>query len=200
MRGLALILAVGFIVAAPAAADPTREPDGAVTAPAVRLSPSEIRADRLDRLFARLHGLADGQDSRSIEQDIWTLWMASDSPTAEALLQQATRAMNEGAFEPSLAILDRLVGAFPGFAEAWNKRATLYFMMGRYPESLADIDRVLDLEPRHFGALSGRGMIYQRLRNYTAALAAYREALDMNPAMRQVREAVKALERYEQGI
>ena len=126
--------------------------------------------------------------------------MASDSPTAEILLRQATRAMNDGAPEPALAILNRLTGAYPDFAEAWNKRATLHFLMGNYDASLADIDKVLDLEPRHFGALSGRGMIHQRQKNYGAAISAFEEALAINPNMPSVKEAVKALEKIEQGI
>jgi tetratricopeptide (TPR) repeat protein len=116
------------------------------------------------------------------------------------LLQQATRAMNDGAPEPALAILNRLVGAQPDFAEAWNKRATLHFLMGNYEASLADIDKVLDLEPRHFGALSGRGMIYQRQKKYGAALAAFNDALAINPNMPSVKDAVQALEKLEQRI
>lgn len=126
--------------------------------------------------------------------------MRSDSPTAELLLQQATDAMNKAAFDPSLAILDRLVAVHPEFAEAWNKRATLYFMMGRFEDSLADIDKVLDLEPRHFGALSGRGMIYRKEGKLSDAIAAFRDALAVNPTMDSARDAVKELEKLEQPI
>ncbi len=194
MRGLALSLALSLLSAAPALGQ--AEPE----APVQQKSPAEARSDRLDALLAKLHRETERGDALSAERDIWELWMASDSPTAEVLLQQATRAMHSGAPEAALLILNRLTGAYPDFPEAWNKRATLHFMMGNYQASLADIDKVLDLEPRHFGALSGRGMIHQRQKNYSAAVTAYEEALAINPNMPSVKDAVKEIEKIERGI
>ncbi len=162
--------------------------------------PAEARADQLDMLFARLYKSGGAEEAQPIERKIWTLWMASDSPTAEVLLAQAARAMDEGAPRQSLDILNRLIGSYPDFAEAWNKRATLYYLMKRDQDSLKDIDRVLDLEPRHFGALSGKGMILKRQKKYGAALEAFQEALTINPGMESVKASVKELERLEQGI
>ncbi|MGH6821237.1 MAG: tetratricopeptide repeat protein [Methylocella sp.] len=201
MRGSAVSLAVSLVLAAPALAQDMRAPStGETVAPVERKSASEMRSDRLDALMAQLHRESGRRDALSVEQDIWELWMSSDSPTAEILLQQATRAMNDKANEPALAILDRLTGAYPNFAEAWNKRATLHFMMGNFAASLADIEKVLDLEPRHFGALSGKGLIHQRQKNYSAAISAFEEALAINPNMPSVKDAVKELEKIERGI
>ena len=161
--------------------------------------PAEIRAEQLDILFARLY-TSEGTGTEGLEQKIWSLWNANDSTTAEVLLTQAGRAIDDGAPAEALKILDRVIGANPDFAEAWNKRATLYYMMKRDAASLKDIDKVLDLEPRHFGALAGRGMIYQRQKKYTQALAAFRAALKLNPGMEQVKVSIKELERIEQGI
>ncbi|MCB1380191.1 MAG: tetratricopeptide repeat protein [Alphaproteobacteria bacterium] len=191
MRSLILALAASLAIASPAVAeDPAPAP----------LSPAQHRADSLDRLFASLHRDSDGPAAARIEKNIWDLWMSSDSPTAEVLLRQASKAMDEGAPAEALKILDTLIDAHPDFAEAWNRRATLYFLMKDYDRSLADIERVLELEPRHFGALAGRGMIYQRQKNYTAAIDAFREALRMNPAMEGPKAALKELERLEQSI
>ena len=161
--------------------------------------PAEIRAEQLDILFARLY-TSEGTGTEGLEQKIWSLWNANDSTTAEVLLTQAGRAIDDGAPAEALKILDRVIGANPDFAEAWNKRATLYYMMKRDAASLKDIDKVLDLEPRHFGALAGRGMIYQRQKKYTLALEAFRAALKLNPGMEQVKVSIKELERIEQGI
>lgn len=161
--------------------------------------PAEVRAEQLDILFARLY-TSKGDGTEGLTQQIWSLWNANDSATAEVLLAQAARAMNDGAPAEALSILDKVIGANPDYAEAWNKRATLYYMMKKDDASLKDIDKVLDLEPRHFGALAGRGMIYQRAKKYTLALEAFREALRLNPGMESVKQSIKDLEKIEQGI
>ena len=197
MRRSLLLPLILALLASPSLADGSREPETTAAVQVPRKPPAEIRADRLDVLFAKLHR---GTDPAASERDIWAIWMTSDLPTAEVLLQQATRAMDAGALDQSRLILDRLIGAYPDFAEAWNKRATLNFVVGRYDQSLADIAKVLDLEPRHFGALSGRGMIYERQKKYGAALDAFLEALAINPNMEAVKDAVKTLEKLETPI
>jgi tetratricopeptide (TPR) repeat protein len=180
-------------------APPLPESAPQAEAPAEKpLKPAERRAEQLDILFAHLR--RPGVPSEPVEQKIWALWATSDSPTAEVLLEQAGRAIEGRAPAEALSILDRLVGAFPDYAEAWNKRATLYFMMKRYDQALKDIDRVLDLEPRHFGALAGRGVILERQKNYSAAREAFEQALAVNPTLEQVKDALKALDRLEQEI
>lgn len=161
-------------------------------------SPAELRAEQLDILFGHLH--QKGMPSPKVEERIWELWGASDSPTAEVLLTQSSRAIEDGAPAEALSILNRLIGANPDFAEAWNKRATLYFMMRKYDDALSDIAKVLDLEPRHFGALAGKGMILERQKKYAAAREAYEAALAVNPTLEQVKAALKDLDRVEQGI
>ena len=173
-------------------------PPGQAATPEKSLKPAEARAEQLDILFGRLH--QQGVQSGPVEERIWQLWSASDSPTAEVLLQQGQRAIEAGAPAEAMSILNRLIGAYPDYAEAWNKRATLYFMMKRYDAALKDIDQVLTLEPRHFGALAGKGMIFEREKKYSAARTAYEEALAVNPNLEQVKAAVKELDRLEQGI
>jgi tetratricopeptide (TPR) repeat protein len=197
MRVAAIVIALMLLAPGAVAAEEAAKPD---EVPQAVRPAAEIRAENLDKLFAKLHGAADPNQAQEIEQGIWKIWMSADSPTAEVLIQQAALAMNQGAPEQSLKILNRLIGAYPDFPEAWNKRATLYFMMHKYTESLADIDKVLELEPRHFGALSGRGMIYQRQNKFSAALDSYRDALALNPGMESVKDAIEQIEKLEQGI
>jgi Flp pilus assembly protein TadD len=73
-------------------------------------------------------------------------------------------------------------------------------MMKRDDQALMDIEKVLDLEPRHFGALAGKGVILERQKKYSAAREAYEQALAVNPTLEQVKDALKALDRLEQGI
>lgn len=190
------LLLIGLVVLAPSALAQDQSHD--VASSSAPLSPAELRAEQLDSLFALLR--QPGVAGEPVEQRIWQLWNASDSPTAEALLQQSQRAIAGRAPDEALAILDRLIGAYTGFAEAWNKRATLYFMLKRYDASLRDIEKVLDLEPRHFGALSGKGMILMRQKKYAEARAAYEEALAVNPTLSSAQEAINEIDRIEQGI
>lgn len=195
MRGLSFLFLSILLSSSPVRAQEAAEP-----APAVKpLMPAELRAEEIDRLMAKLRKAAEPERTLT-EQRIWDLWQTSDSPTAEVLLNQAQAAMDDGAPAESLSILDRLIGAYPDFAEAWNKRATLYFLMHRDEAALADIAKVLDLEPRHFGALAGRGLIYQREKKYTLARAAFLDALTINPGMEAIQAAVKELDKLEQGI
>jgi tetratricopeptide (TPR) repeat protein len=174
---------------------------GAETIPAVaRLKPAEVRAEQLDKLFARLIKSADAGEAQRTEQSIWSLWMTSDSPTADALLAQAMKASAANETGTALAILDNVIEVHPGYAEAWNKRATIYFLIGRYNDSLKDIDKVLELEPRHFGALSGRGMIKRRQNDLAAARAAFEEALGFNPHMEGAKRALEEIESEERPI
>ena len=193
----ALYIAAGFLVfAAPGLAR-----DGAeTTLPLKNLSAQEMREESLDRLFASLRKASGEQAAKATEEKIWELWSRSDSATAEVLLGQAVMAMGAADNAASLEILDRIIAAYPTYAEAWNKRATLHFMIGNYETSLSDIEKVLDLEPRHFGALAGRGMIYQRQGKWSEALSAFREALRINPNMAGVKNAVQELSKREQDI
>lgn len=192
-----MYIAVGLVVfLAPGLAR-----DGAeTTVPLKNLSAQEIREESLDRLFASLRKASGEQAAKATEEKIWELWSRSDSATAEVLLGQAVVAMGAADNAASLEILDRIIAAYPTYAEAWNKRATLHFMIGNYNTSLSDIAKVLDLEPRHFGALAGRGMIYQRQGKWSEALSAFREALSMNPNMVGVKNAVQELSKREQDI
>jgi tetratricopeptide (TPR) repeat protein len=202
MKAVAIgVLALG-ILALPhgLTADPAREEGGRGAPTVARQSPAEIRADTLDRLFGRLAKAASKEEAQTVEQAIWKLWMASDSPTAELLLAQAVKASAADDNPTALAILNGLISVHPDFMEAWNRRATVYFLMGRFTESLADIDQVLDREPRHFGALSGLGMIKRRLGDLGAARAAFDDALAVNPNMEGVKRALEELEREDRPI
>ncbi len=198
MRHLrALCIAFGFVILA--VPSPARDGEEANTF-LKNFTAQQIREESLDRLFASLRRASDEQAAKATEEKIWELWSRSDSPTAEVLLGQAVVAMGAAENAASLKILDRIVAAYPTFAEAWNRRATLHFMLDNYEASLSDIEKVLELEPRHFGALAGRGMIYQRQGKWSAALATYREALQMNPNMSGVKNAVQELQKREQDI
>jgi len=174
-----------------APADTTRlDPPPAADPP----SDQQLAQDLLDRLFGQLHAAKDEGSAKVIEDAIWKLWAHSGSPTADALIVQAVRAMEAGHRQTALRILDTVIDDQPTFAEAWNKRATLYYMMGDYDRSLADIDHVLELEPRHFGALTGLGTILNDRGKKAEALKAFRRALSIHPFLEGAKKALEQIE------
>src|SRR5260221_13578874 len=122
-------------------------------------SAKELKATRLDRLFADLKVAPSIYAGKEIEAQIWAEWLRSGDPDTDQVMGEVLTAMDSLDLKTALKYLDAIVQSQPDYAEAWNKRATVYFYLDDYPDSLADIDEVLALEPRHFGALSGLGMI-----------------------------------------
>ncbi len=156
-------------------------------------SPAPTLPHRLDALFGRLARAADAVEASRVEDAIWGEWMSHPDPLVEERLELATRAIGAGDHADAETLLDELVAAEPGYAEAWNKRATLYFRLGRDADSVHDIHRTLALEPRHFGAICGFGQIALRRGERTAALFAFDAALAINPHLGAVRAAREEL-------
>lgn len=200
-RSLVALSSLILLASAAAAQTEARDKSSeAIPAAVTRLKPAEMRAEQLDKLFARLIKSEDGPEAKRAEQSIWNLWMTSDSPTADALLAQAMRASAAKETGTALAILDNVIEVHPDYAEAWNKRATVYFLIGRYNDSLQDIEKVLELEPRHFGALSGLGMIKRQQGDLAAARAAFSEALSYNPHLDGAKRALEEIAAEERPI
>lgn len=154
---------------------------------------------RLDGLFERLHETRNATEARSVEQQIWQIWLESDDASVDRLMSEGVRAMRERQLNSALQAFDQLVEQAPEFAEAWNKRATVHYLMGDWRASVLDIQRTLALEPRHFGALFGLGLIYDALENPEAALRSYEATLDLNPHSESTRQRIEELRRQLQG-
>jgi Tfp pilus assembly protein PilF len=161
--------------------------------------PAAALPRRLDALFERLVRAANAVEASQIEEAIWSAWMSHPDSRAEERLELATRAIGMNDHAAAEKLLDELVAAHPGYAEAWNKRATLYFRMGRDTDSVRDIHRTLELEPRHFGAVCGFGQICLRKGERTSALFAFDAALRINPHLGAVRTAREELAAEARG-
>lgn len=188
LKSAAVAAAIAAALLGPAAS--AQDADGQPRAETLAPDPAEM----LDRLFGQLHATESEASAKTIEQAIWRLWARSGSPTCDALLGQAEKAMAARELGIAIRILDTAVEIRPQFAEALNRRATAYFLGRQFDRSLADIDRVLELEPRHFGALSGLGAIRREQGDKRAALNAFRRALAINPHLESAKGAVKQLE------
>ncbi len=177
---------------------PETEPEGDGEGAAARATPrspdEEVahRRARLDQLFGQL-AQKENPSWENVQQEIWSVWANSGSPSMDLILVRAARAMEAGEYELALRFLNDLVRLAPDFAEGWNKRATVFYLLEDYGHSVADIQRTLALEPRHFGALSGLGIILERLGDKPGAMRAYRRGLEIHPNLPGAAEGVERL-------
>jgi tetratricopeptide (TPR) repeat protein len=159
----------------------------------VTVDPVKKRAEDIDKLFADLHRENDANPKATIEK-IWALWSRNDSAMAEIILSQSVKAMRDGVFETSEAMMNELLGSYPDYTEALNQRAMLYYNMKRYGDAQNDIEAALTQEPRHFGALAGLAAIYQAQGHVAKAAAALRDAIAVNPHLQTAKDVLKQLE------
>lgn len=138
---------------------------------------------RLVELFDDLRKVTGYLQARTIEQEIWSIWLTASDPAVNRLMAEGVDAMAAQDFKTALADFNEITKLAPDFAEGWNKRATVLYLMGDFQGSLADVDKTLALEPRHFGALSGLGLINTALEREEEAIAAFEKALEVNPHM-----------------
>ncbi len=147
----------------------------------------------LDSLFADLLADPSPRPVDDTETMIWSAWTSHPHPAAVEGMARALRMMQAHSYEVAERELDRVIAAYPFWAEAWNKRATVLFLMDRDEDSVADIIETLKLEPRHFGALSGYAQICLRRGDEAGALVAFEEALRIHPGLDSIRDAIGAL-------
>jgi len=153
--------------------------------------PVAVLPSRLDQLFQSL--TAPACDARTLEDEIWALWMHHPHRRAAQALERTAVDIAEHLYDVAETRLHQLLRARPDFPEAWNKRATLYYLQERDDECVHDIRRTLELEPRHFGALCGLAEILRSSGEHEAALFVFQTALRINPHLTAAREAVSEL-------
>lgn len=164
---------------------------------------ASARADqtdkRLDDLFAALAKADKPEIAAPIEQEIWTIWIETDSPTTELLYARGAGMIEAGDLDLAKQLLDTVVLLDPDYAEGWNMRATLHALRDEYPAAIADTQKTLELEPRNFVALAGLGQLLEGMGDDKGALKAYEAALKINPSMEQVKQQAKILRRKIDG-
>lgn len=122
------------------------------------------------------------------------LWFNAAGDEAYQLLQAAHQAAEKEDWKQALAILNRLTGTFPKFAEGWNRRAAVHWQMGECAESLADCERTLALNPHHYGAWQGLGICRLQEGDVAEACRCLRAALKIIPHDEATRETLRRCE------
>ena len=115
--------------------------------------------DVYEELLTALAASESKAEADALAARIWQHWLTAPDEAAQEVLNAALRRRASRDFLGAIQHLDRLIAAYPDYAEGWNQRATMHFLIGDFEASLADVDEVLMREPRHFGALSGKAVI-----------------------------------------
>ncbi len=148
---------------------------------------------RMEDVEALLGALRDQDRNvrRLAEGAIWSVWLRSGDPEADALVREGVARMEAQQMGAALDAFTRAIERRPDFAEAWNKRATAYFLIGDYDQALKDCDAALERNPNHFGALAGCGSIYAQRDELGRALDFLERAYDLNPNLDGVAAALE---------
>src|SRR5262249_31173888 len=101
---------------------------------------------------------------------LWELWFRGGTVEQNQRLRHAADDPDPA---KARADLDKLIGAAPEYAEAYNQRAIWFFKRGEFARAVDDCNIVLRLNPHHFGAAAGLGQCYLKLGKTRAALRAF---------------------------
>jgi regulator of sirC expression with transglutaminase-like and TPR domain len=99
----------------------------------------------------------------------------------QALLARAETFQKQGAFEPALDILNKLIKPGNFNERAVFARAEIYRQQGKYQEALDDYSRIIELNPLSVEAFSKRGEVYRLEKNFEAALVDLNWAINLDP-------------------
>ena len=142
-----------------------------------------LQASATDSLTDTLNQLKDAspREAETLEEQAWTLFLESGSPTVDILMERGVAAVEGGDLDLARDMFDRAIRIRPDYAEAWNRRATVFFLQNDAVDAVRDLEEALRLEPRHFGAWAALGLIFERIGAEAEALDAYRRALELHP-------------------
>ena len=136
--------------------------------------------DDIEKLLSDLH--SETPDLRnSATMALWKYWYSEAGEVAESEIREGEDLLALKKFKEALALFERVVEAYPAFAEAHNKLATVLFLLGYYESSVKECKVTLKMNPHHFGAWHGMGLCLFRLARYSEAIESFKSALEIQP-------------------
>lgn len=94
--------------------------------------------------------------------------MSSDSDESTASVpstpyEQAVQLVNKGDYPTAVTLLEGVVAADPGHADAWNELGYSHRKLGAFEAALAAYGKALAIEPEHKGANEYLGELYLQM-------------------------------------
>ncbi|WP_240804293.1 tetratricopeptide repeat protein [Qingshengfaniella alkalisoli] len=152
----------------------------------------------LDTLFDQLRDPRT-QDWEAVEEQIWSEWSDSGSPSVDLLLERGRAALEAGDTTTAIEHFTALTDHAPDFAEGWNGRAMAFYAEEKLGPAMSDLERVLALNPRHFGAMTGLAQILVQLGYEKEAISVYRAVHAIHPHQPDIKDALERLEQAHGG-
>ncbi len=95
--------------------------------------------------------------------------------------QKAVVMLNDGHYEQSVALLDKVVKQSPGVSAPYINLAIAYRHLDKLEQAESHLKTALDLVPGHPAACNEYGMLYRKTGQFEEARAMYEKALDRFP-------------------
>jgi tetratricopeptide (TPR) repeat protein len=165
----------GVSLAAPA---PDRPATAADQQPA---DPAKTRKKLFDDLFQQLREAPNPASASQTRMLIERVWARSGSPTADLLMSRAETALKAAQEQVAGALLDKIVGLYPDWSQAWRRRAQAAFAQGDSEGAMLDLNRALSAEPRDFLAMEQLAELFRETHRDGEALGLMRRALALDP-------------------
>ena len=136
--------------------------------------------DDIKKLLSDLH--SETPDLRnSATMALWNYWYSEAGESAESQIRKGESLLSLKKFNEAQSHFERVIEAYPGFAEAHNKLATVLFLLGDYENSVNECKVTLKINPHHFGAWHGMGLCLFKLARYPEAIESFKSALEIQP-------------------
>ena len=158
-----------------------------------RLSESEEKSARLEKLFEKLAAEEDESQAELIAEEVWALWTRSGSASVDLALRRGSDAQTQLDFGLARRMFDNVTSLEPEYAEGWARSGRLALTENNLDRAIAELTKALILEPRHFYALWSLGSVMEKLERYDEALEIYNEAHKLYPALEPLAQRRDAL-------
>ncbi len=140
----------------------------------------------------------DARMAQLAEDALWTIWLHAGTDAANAELALAVDRIKDDEYAVAEYRLGLLCTREPDFAEAFHQRGLALCLIERWNEAAAAYERAFALNPWHFAASAGLGHVCVNRGDVESALWHYRRAVQIHPGLREIREAISAIERDAQ--
>lgn len=100
---------------------------------------------------------------------------------AEDLNRQAILRIGNKNYDDAIALLDKAIKTYPGFAEAHMNLGTAHMLAGRPKDAIAPLRKGIELDPTAYKGFNQLGVVYEKLGRTDDAVRNLRKAVELKP-------------------